>query len=61
MAENVKITLVKSPIGIIPKHKAVLDALGLKKIHQTKTFVNNDTLKGQVALVSYLLKVEKEG
>ena len=35
MAENLKITLVKSTIGAIPKHKATVAALGLKKIGQS--------------------------
>ncbi len=58
---NVKVTLIKSPIGAIPKQKAVLAALGLKKIHQTKVFADNDALQGQLALVAHLVKVEKEG
>ena len=32
MAEKLKITLVKSPIGAIPKHKATVEALGLRKL-----------------------------
>ena len=31
MAEKLKITLVKSPIGAIPKQKATVAALGLNK------------------------------
>ena len=31
MAEKLKVTLVKSPIGAIPKQKATVEALGLKK------------------------------
>lgn len=59
MAENqVKVTLVKSTIGCIPKQKAVMAALGLKKINQSKVFTNNDALKGQLALVAHLVKVE---
>ena len=30
MAEKLKITLVKSTIGAIPKHKKTVEALGLK-------------------------------
>ena len=30
MAEKLKVTLVKSPIGAIPKQKATVEALGLK-------------------------------
>ena len=30
MADRLKVTLVKSPIGAIPKHRATVEALGLK-------------------------------
>ena len=33
MAEKLKITLVKSTIGAIPKHKKTVEALGLKKLN----------------------------
>ncbi len=58
---NLKVTLVKSPIGGLPKQKAVLAALGLKKLHQSKVFADNAALQGQLALVAHLVKVEKEG
>ena len=35
MAERLKITLVKSPIGAIPKQRATVEALGLNKMHKT--------------------------
>ena len=35
MAEKLKVTLVKSPIGAIPKQKATVEALGLKKLNKT--------------------------
>ena len=35
MADKLKITLVKSTIGAIPKHKKTVEALGLKKLHKT--------------------------
>ena len=35
MAEkNLKITLVKSPIGAVPKHRATVEAMGLTKMHK---------------------------
>ena len=33
MADKLKITLVKSTIGAIPKHRATVEALGLKKLN----------------------------
>ena len=35
MAEKLKVTLVKSPISAIPKHRATVKALGLTKLQKT--------------------------
>ena len=32
MADKLKVTLVKSPIGCVPKHRRTVEALGLKKM-----------------------------
>ena len=39
MAEKLKVTLVKSPIGAIPKQKATVEALGLKKLNKTQNTI----------------------
>ena len=59
MAENLKITLVKSTIGAVPKHKATVAALGLKKIGQSVEKKNNDATKGMIQQVRHLVKVEE--
>ena len=59
MAENLKITLVKSTIGAIPKHKLTVAALGLKKIGQSVEKKNNDATKGMIQQVRHLVKVEE--
>ncbi len=46
MADKVKVTLVKSTIGAIPKQRATVEALGLKKIGKTVELPNNDATKG---------------
>ena len=58
MEKQVKVTLVRSTIACLPKQKAVVAALGLKKINQSKIFTNNASLQGQLALVSHMVKVE---
>ena len=35
MADKVKVTLIKSTIGAVPKNKKTIEALGLTKLHQT--------------------------
>ena len=59
MADTLKVTLVKSPIGCIPKHKRTVEALGLTKLHKTVELPNNAATKGMINQVSYLLKVEE--
>ena len=59
MAEKLKITLVKSTIGAIPKHKKNVEALGLKKLNKTVELPDNAATRGMVAQVKHLVKVEE--
>lgn len=59
MADKLKITLVKSPIGAVPKHKKTVEALGLKKLHKTVEMPDNDAVRGMIASVRHLVKVEE--
>ena len=59
MADTLKVTLVKSPIGCIPKHRRTVEALGLKKVGKTVELPNNAATKGMIKQVNYLLKVEE--
>lgn len=57
---NLKITLVKSTIGAVPKHKKTVEALGLRKLNKTVVLPDNDAVRGMVRQVSHLVKVEEE-
>ncbi len=57
--KKIKITLIKSPIGYKEKAKKTLEALGLKKINQSIEHNNNDSIKGMIKMIDYLLKVEE--
>ena len=59
MAEKLKITLVKSPIGAVPMQKATVEALGLRKMGKTVELPNNDAVKGMIQRVRHLVKVEE--
>ena len=59
MADTIKVTLVKSTIGRIPKHRKTVEALGLKKVGKTVELPNSAATKGMIAQVQYLLKVEE--
>lgn len=59
MANKLKITLVKSTIGAIPKHRKTVQALGLKKMQKTVELPDNASTRGMVKQVQHLLKVEE--
>ena len=56
---DLKITLVKSTIGAVPKHKKTVEALGLKKLNKTVVLPDNDSVRGMIRMVSHLVKVEE--
>ena len=60
MADTIKVTLVKSPIGAVPKHKKTVKALGLTKMHKTVEMPDNAATRGMVQQVRHLVKVEEE-
>ena len=59
MADKLKVTLVKSPIGCVTKHRRKVDALGQKKVNKTVDLPDNAAVRGMVNQVSYLVKVEE--
>ncbi|MBQ5470537.1 MAG: 50S ribosomal protein L30 [Treponema sp.] len=58
-AKQVKITLIKSTIGQKPAKVATVRSLGLKKINSSVVQDDNDAVRGMIASVSHLVKVEE--
>ena len=56
---DLKITLVKSTIGAVPKHKKTIEALGLSKMHKTVELPDNAATRGMIKQVQHLVKVEE--
>ena len=59
MAYTVKVTLVKSTIGAVPKNKKTIEALGLNKVGKTVELPNNAATMGAVRKVAPYVKVEE--
>ena len=57
--KKLKITLVKSPIAAIPKQRATVQALGLRKIRQSVELPDNGATRGMIQRVRHLVKVEE--
>jgi large subunit ribosomal protein L30 len=58
-AKTVRITLVRSPLGYSERHKATVRALGLRRMHQSVEQQDTPQLRGMVAKVAHLVKVEE--
>lgn len=59
MAGKLKITLVKSTIGAVPKHKKTVEAMGLRKLNKSVEMPDNESVRGMIAQVKHLVKVEE--
>lgn len=55
--KKITIKLVKSPYGHKPNQCKTLKALGLTKIHQVITKVDNEAVRGMIATVQHLIEV----
>jgi large subunit ribosomal protein L30 len=57
--KSLKVTLVKSVIGVQKKHRACVQGLGLRKRLQSVILQNTPEIKGMINKVGYLLQVEE--
>lgn len=57
--KRLKITLIRSLSGRLPKHRATLAAMGLKRLGGSVNLPNNKATEGMIKAVNYLIKVEE--
>lgn len=55
--KTVKVTLIKSPIGALKKHKACLTGLGLRRIRQAVEVEDTPAVRGMINKVIHLVEV----
>jgi large subunit ribosomal protein L30 len=57
--KTLKVTLVKSPIGTRPRHRACVRGLGLRRVNETVEVIDTREVRGMINRVSYLLQVRE--
>ena len=57
--KTIKVTQLKSSIGRLPKHKASLQGLGLRRIGHTVEVEDTPSVRGMINAVYYMVKVEE--
>jgi large subunit ribosomal protein L30 len=59
VAKKLKVTLVKSIIGLSPKQEATVHALGLRRIRQTVEHEDTPSIRGMIRQVPFMLEVRE--
>ncbi len=57
--KNVKVTLVRSPIGTPESHRATVRGLGLRRLNSSRVLVDTPEVRGMIRKVSYLITVSE--
>jgi large subunit ribosomal protein L30 len=57
--KTIKVTLVRSPIGYPEPQKATVRALGLRRLHQTVEHQDSPAMRGMLAKVIHMIRVEE--
>ena len=55
--KRVKVKLIKSLIGRLPRQRKTIEALGLRKINSTNELVLTDPVKGMIKKVEHMIEV----
>ena len=56
--KTLKVTQIKSSIGRLPKHRATVVGLGLRKIGHPVELEDTPSVRGMINKISYMLTVE---
>jgi large subunit ribosomal protein L30 len=59
MKNKLRITQIRSVFGRLPKHRACVAGLGLRRRHHTVELEDTPAIRGMINKVAYLLKVEE--
>ena len=55
--KELKIKLIKSPIGRIEKHKLCVKGLGFRRLHQTATLKDTPSVRGMLNKIRDMVEI----
>ncbi len=59
MSHKLRVTLVKSLIGVTEKHRRTVRGLGLRRMWQVVDLIDTPEIRGMIRKVPYLLQWEE--
>lgn len=57
-AKKISVTLVRSPVGTLPRHRECVRGLGLKRMNHSVVLEDTPSVRGMVNKIEYMLRVE---
>jgi large subunit ribosomal protein L30 len=57
--KRIRVTQVKSAAGRLPKHRACVRGLGLKRIGHTVELADTPAVRGMINKIYYMVRVEE--
>jgi large subunit ribosomal protein L30 len=57
--KRIRVTQVKSAAGRLPKHRACVRGLGLKRIGHTVELTDTPAVRGMINKIYYMVRVEE--
>ena len=56
---RLRVTLKRSPIGRLRRHQASVMGLGLRRMNQSRTMEDSQSIRGMIQQVAYLVECEE--
>jgi large subunit ribosomal protein L30 len=57
--KKISVTLIRSAAGAIPRHRACVLGLGLKRMNHTVVLEDTPAVRGMVNKIDYMVRVEE--
>lgn len=59
MPSKIKVTLVRSPIGLEKSQRLTAEALGLRRMNRSRVHHNNPQTRGMIRKIAHLVAIEE--
>jgi large subunit ribosomal protein L30 len=59
MPSRIRVTLVRSPIGLEKSQRLTAEALGLRRLHRSRLHHNNPQIRGMIRKIAHLVAIEE--
>jgi len=59
MPSRIKVTLVRSPIGLEKSQRLTAEALGLRRLQRSRIHHNNPQIRGMIRKIAHLVAIQE--